>query len=105
MATSNKQQSEYRPGDVVILSNLSTDGRWPNGAPAGVRIGKIRELLADGRLRVALRMGNMGMRSGGCKFAPKARVVEARNVVRLASSREITIGAISVILPIPAVAS
>ena len=105
MHTSSEPKiQDYRAGDVVILRNLSTDARWPTGAPAGIRIGKIRELLADGRMRVALRMGNMGGRSGGCKFAPKSRTVDAANVVRLASSREIAMGAVSVILPM-AVAS
>lgn len=99
-----KEQQQYRPGDVVILTQLATDARWPSGAPAGIRIGKIRCLLEDGRFRVALRVGNMGMRSGGCRFAPVSRTVEARNVVRLASRREMAVGAVSVILPLAAAA-
>lgn len=103
MSKENEQQ-QYRAGDVVILTQLADDARWPSGAHGGVRIGKIRGLLEDGRFRVALRVGNMGMRSSGCRFARVSRTVEARNVVRLASRREMAIGAVSVILPLAAAA-
>jgi hypothetical protein len=104
MNTEQGIKTQYKPGDVVVLTQIATDARWPTGAPAGIRIGKVFRVLEDGRFRVKLRMGNMGGFSGGCKFAPKARTVDAANIVRLASSREIQMGAVSVILPL-AVAS
>ncbi len=98
------EAAKYKPGDIVILSQLADDGRWPDGKPSGIRIGQVRRALEGGGYRVALRIGNLGFASGTCKFAPKSRTVGAHNIVRLASSREIQVGAHAVILPL-AVAS
>ncbi len=94
----------YRPGDVVIVQDIPARTDRKDGTKLGTRIAKIRGALEGGRFRVSLRMGNLGSSSFGCRFSPQRREIDAGQIVRLASSREITVGSVSVIVPL-AVAS
>ena len=90
---------QYRPGDVVIVQDIPKRKDREDGPTLGTRIARIQSLRSDGRVRIALRIGSHGGRSGGCRFSPHGRTIEASSIVRLASRREISIGAISFILP------
>ncbi len=90
-------EGQYRAGDVVILQ--AVPARPDRPYEASTKIGRIRAMLPDGRVRVALRVGNVPMRLTGCRFAHTSRVLELAQVVRLATRREITLGAISIVLP------
>src|SRR5262245_42881761 len=80
------------PDDVVVLRGLRTNPRQPNSARVPPKIGRVVRELAGGSWLVRLYQGNALGRGRG--FCRRPRAVERVNIVRLATPRERTPGAV-----------